>query len=83
MSASKTLTLTQWIEVEKAVFLKSNHRWKKDEYGKVDWFAHGSGFHNGPECEACGYGRCVHCNSGDKIPECPKALKRKRAKKAK
>lgn len=66
-----TMTLTEHMEMCKQVFTKSNHRWKKTEDGEIDWFATGGGYHNGPECEDCGYGRCVHCNCGDEIPNCP------------
>jgi hypothetical protein len=55
----------------------NGHTWKRDEYGGypdgyvgVDVFAVEGGYHNGPECETCGYGFCMHCTSVETIPKC-------------
>lgn len=53
----------------------NGHTWKRDTfvypdgYVGVDHFATTSGeYHNGPECETCGYGFCEHCTH--EIPKC-------------
>lgn len=39
----------------------SEHNWKKDEYGDIDYFATEYDYCNGPSCERCHYGYCRHC----------------------
>jgi len=41
------------------------HRWKTDNFGKVDNFAFEHANHNGPVCVVCGKSFCEHCE-----PEC-------------
>lgn len=44
------------------------HKWVTEEDGDIDIFAYNpSEYHNGPRCEACGYGFCHHCQS---LPDC-------------
>ena len=42
------------------------HNWKMCSYtsipDEIDTFAFESGFHNGPECEDCGFNFCEHCS---------------------
>ena len=40
---------------------KAGHVLKKDEDGKVDYFAFSYEIHNGPECIKCGEVWCQHC----------------------
>ena len=43
-------------------WIKSNkHIWRKTEGGEVDYFAFDFEYHNGPECEICGFHFCEHC----------------------
>lgn len=47
------------------------HKWKRDEYGKIDNFAWEYEFCNGVVCERCGESVCVHCNPDyDKLDDC-------------
>lgn len=46
------------------------HRWIKDEDGKINTFAYAEGNHNGPECELCGFSFCHHCDDRYE-DECP------------
>lgn len=47
------------------------HKWKKDEYGKIDDLAWKYKFCNGVVCERCGESVCVHCNPDyDKLDDC-------------
>lgn len=47
------------------------HKWKKDEDGKIDYWAWEYEFCNGVVCERCGKSVCVHCNPDyDKLDDC-------------
>lgn len=47
------------------------HQWRRNEYGNIDEFAMGFGYHNGPVCERCGYSFCEHCEpNGWKNTDC-------------
>ena len=46
------------------------HRWVKKPNGKIDDFAWGSGFCNGPVCAECGEMPCEHCNPEYDSEEC-------------
>lgn len=47
-----------------------SHKWYRNKYGEIDMCAFNYDFHNGPICEKCGYGFCVHCepDGWDKKP---------------
>ncbi|MBG0818947.1 hypothetical protein [Planomonospora sp. ID82291] len=47
------------------------HRFKRDEYGEVDYFAHEWHIHNGPRCLWCGDSWCMWCERGRHTEECP------------
>jgi hypothetical protein len=55
-----------WLTQAKA----QGHTLRVDEDGDVDIFAVEGGYHNGPACETCGWGACMHCLSADEIPAC-------------
>lgn len=38
------------------------HKWEKKDDGRVDTFAWGYGYCNGPKCERCDAMPCKHCN---------------------
>lgn len=44
-------------------YSNKGHVWELSEYGDINFFAYGSGFHNGPRCTVCGYGFCHHCKN--------------------
>lgn len=46
------------------------HKWKLDEYGKIDDFAMSYENHNGPECTECGYYFCEHCTPHGPTEDC-------------
>lgn len=47
------------------------HKWRKNDYnGDDDVFAYESGYHNGPECETCGFFFCKHCDPDGWKTEC-------------
>lgn len=54
------------------------HVWKRDDivfpdgYVPPDTFAYSIGYHNGPECESCGFSYCIHCTS--RITKCPRPI---------
>lgn len=41
-------------------FKQAGHKPEKQD-GRVNWFAHAGGHHNGPRCTECGEGYCMHC----------------------
>lgn len=60
---------TSLVELEKA----GGHRFKRDRFGEIDDMAWDYEFHNGPECEVCGWCPCVHCalhTDGFNVPQC-------------
>jgi len=38
------------------------HDWERTEDGRIDEFAFGVDYHNGPVCKRCQYSFCMHCN---------------------
>lgn len=54
-----------------AAVIAAGHKPKLDEDGKPDIMAYAPNGHNGPECETCGWHRCMWCNEDlTKIPAC-------------
>lgn len=53
------------VKFSKKVYPK--HKWVRDG-GKIDFFAFAVGYHNGPQCDRCGFSYCEHCQDG-KSPE--------------
>jgi hypothetical protein len=50
------------------------HKWLLGEDGKINFCTFNENYHNGPECQVCGYSFCEHCVSSvnDKLEEeCP------------
>lgn len=75
MSAQKPVSWDDHTLDNKRVFTESDHKWiqrAEEDGGGIDWFRLSGGYCNGPECEQCGYHKCVHCNCGDPIPKCSK-----------
>lgn len=58
-----TIKHGQWIPSRK-------HKWLLREDGTINEFAFNQGFCNGPVCEICGSGVCVHCNPDWKQSKC-------------
>jgi hypothetical protein len=46
------------------------HQWMLDKDGNVDRWRVCDGYHNGPECEVCGYAFCEHCKREGWDTEC-------------
>jgi hypothetical protein len=58
-------TYTDFKEYERdwlTAFRQAGHKPEK-QAGRIDWFAHSGGYHNGPRCTECGEGYCMHCRA--------------------
>ena len=51
-------------------FIAAGHSFVKDGDGNPDFFVISQEFHNGPECETCGWSCCQHCTPKSDIPVC-------------
>ncbi len=49
---------------------RSTHKWIRDEWDEIDYFAVDASPHNGPECARCGFSFCWHCRVESPTP-CP------------
>jgi hypothetical protein len=69
-----------YLESQRIDQLSKGHTWKRDDvvypdgYVPADLFALSEGFHNGPECDSCGYSFCHHCTPLSEIPDCTRPV---------
>ena len=49
-----------------------SHLWYKTDDGRIDEWRLDVDYHNGPECQVCGYTPCMHCHPDYMEDKCPK-----------
>lgn len=48
-----------------------SHLWYKTDDGRIDEWRFDVDYHNGPECQVCGYTPCMHCHPDYMKDKCP------------